>query len=75
MTDIINHCEKTCWEDLKTVLYRVAGVQVHEYQGNVGNYEGPSIRKILKRLGDLENYLEDADKKLYLEAYGFQDCF
>ena len=68
VNDIINHCEKTCWEDLKTVLYRVAGVQVHEYQGKVGNYEGPSIRKILKRLGDLENYMEDADKKLYLEA-------
>ena len=53
VNDIINHCEKTCWEDLKAVLYRVSGVQVHEYQGKVGNYEGPSIRKILKKLGAL----------------------
>ena len=68
VNDILNHCEKTCWEDLKTVLHRVAGVQVHVYQGKVGNYEGPGIRKILKNLKNLENYKDDDDKRLYLET-------
>lgn len=68
VNDIINHCEKTCWEDLKIVLYRVAGVQVHEYQGKVGNYEGPSIRKIFKKLEVLEIYKEDSDKEMYLDT-------
>lgn len=68
VNELINHCEKTCWPLLKTVLAEVAGVQVHVYQGKVGNYEGPSIRKIFKKLGSLEQYKEEEDKKMYLDT-------
>ena len=68
VNEMINNCEKTCWPLLKSVLAEIVGVQVHVYQGKVGNYEGPSINKIFKKLSLLEHFKVDEDKRMYLEA-------
>ena len=62
--DLINSCEKRCWPDMKSVLQDKVGVQVHVYQGKVGNYEGPSLRKIFKKL----EIMLEGTRKLYYDA-------
>ena len=67
MNEVLNHCEKN-WPELKSVLKAVAGVEVHVYQGQVGNYEGPSIRKIFKKLESIKPHMEEGDKRLYYKT-------
>ena len=54
---IVNFAEKTEWPEIKTILEKVAGVQVHVYQGKVGNYQGPEIHKIFRNLSKLEPHM------------------
>lgn len=61
VNEVLNHCEKN-WPELKSVL------KVHVYQGKVGNYEGPSIRKIFKKLESIKPHMEEGDKRLYYET-------
>ena len=67
--ELINHCEKKCWPELKSVIETVVGVKAHVYQGKVGNYEGPSIRKIFRKLGTLKPFMQEGDKKLYYDTF------
>ena len=55
--ELINFLQKTMWPEVKEVLRDRLGVQCHVYQGKVGNYEGPSIHKILNNLETLEQYM------------------
>jgi hypothetical protein len=55
--EIVNHAEGTCLPQLKQLFSEVANVQVHVYMGKVGNYEGPSIRKIFRHLEELKPHL------------------
>ena len=66
--EVINHCEKTCWPEVKDVLSDRVGVQVHVYQGKIGNYEGPSLQKIFCKLSSLEEFIVDEPKKLYFQT-------
>ena len=55
--EVSNFAEKTVWPDIKNVFEKVAGVQVHVYQGKVGNYQGPEIHKIFRNLDKLEPHM------------------
>ena len=66
--EVINHSEKTCWSKVKDVLSDRVGVQVHVYQGKIGNYEGPSLQKIFRKLSSLEEFIVDEPKKLYFQT-------
>ena len=66
LNEILNFVEKTAWPEVKQVLKDVVGVDFHIYQGKVGNYEGPGLRKILRNLNKLEPYLLGGSlKRLY----------
>ena len=54
LNEVINYLERTQWPEVKKVLQDVAGVQFHIYMGKIGNYEGPSIHKILRNLDKLQ---------------------
>lgn len=66
--ELFNHCEKKCWPELKSVVETVVGVKVHMYQGKVGNYEGPSIRKIFRKLDTLRPLMQEGEKRLYYDT-------
>ena len=68
--EVINFAEKTCLPEVKGLLKTVAGVQTHEYQGKVGNYEGPSIRKIFRKLEELQTHLQvnNQDQQLFIDT-------
>ena len=57
LNEIINFLEKTLWPEVKNVLKNVIGVEFHVYMGKVGNYEGPSLNKLLRNLDMLEPYM------------------
>ena len=67
LNEVLNYCKKYSWPDLKAVLHTVVGVQVHVYQGKIGNYEGPNIQKILRKLDSLEPHMT-GDHRLYYNA-------
>ena len=56
VNEIFNFCESHGWPEIKAVLKEVAGVEVHMYMGKVGNYEGPSIRKVFRKLDELKQH-------------------
>ena len=61
--------------NFKAVLYHVAGVQVHEYMGKIGNYQGPEIYKILQNVNKLEEHMnQDPALMLYFHTFvAFKD--
>ena len=68
VNEVINYCESKSWPEIKTVLKDIAGVQVHEYMGKVGNYEGPSIRKVFRKLDILKEQMVTNPRVLYYNA-------
>ena len=48
--ELLNFLVKTQMPELKQLLAALIGVKVHEYQGKIGNYQGPEIHKILRNL-------------------------
>ena len=73
--EIVNFLEKTDWPEIKMVLRHELGVKNHVYQGKVGNYEGPSIHKVLRNLHKLEPYMPEGSKlHLYYNTFvAFKD--
>ena len=65
INEVINFCENHDWKEIKAVLKTVAGVEVHEYMGKAGNYEGPSIRKVFRKLSILKEHMQSSPKVLY----------
>lgn len=65
LNEVFNHCEKDCWPEIKEVFGEVAGAVVHMYQGKIGNYQGPQIRKIFRKLDSLRPLMLDERKNLY----------
>ena len=68
VNEVLNHCEKTVWPEMKTELHNVTGAQAHEYMGKVGNYEGPNIKKIFRKLDELKPYMLEGRKLDYHNA-------
>ena len=66
LNEVINYLEKTQWPEVKKVLRDVAGVQFHTYMGKIGNYEGPSIHKILRNLDKLQPLMNGSNMQPYL---------
>ena len=72
--EIINYLEKTQWPEAKNMLRDVAGVQFHIYMGKVGNYEGPSIHKILRNLDKLNPFMDGSSMQPYYSTFlAFRD--
>ena len=67
VNELLNHCEKS-WPELKAVLKSVVGVEVHVYQGKVGNYEGPSIRKIFRKLEAIKPHMEEGEMRPFYDT-------
>ena len=63
--EVINFCEGSDWKEIKAVLKEKCGVQVHEYMGKVGNYEGQELRKILRKLEILKDEMLIHPRNLY----------
>ena len=68
VNELINFCKIHCWPDIKDVLRDKLGVQFHVYMGTVGNYEGPSIRKIFRKLDSIKKHMEISSRKLFYDA-------
>ena len=68
VNELINFCESSNWPEIKDVLKTVAGVQVHVYMGKLGNYEGPSIRKVFRKLDSLKEHMVTSPKVLFYNA-------
>ena len=58
--EIVNYAEQTILPNIKQLFNDVAGVQVHVYQGRVGNYQGPMIGKIFRHLPELKHHLQSS---------------
>ena len=65
LNEVINHCEKDCWPEIKAVMGEVVRAMVHVYQDKIGNYQGPQIRKIFRKLDILKPLMLDERKILY----------
>ena len=66
--EVINFCEGSDWKEIKAVLEEKCGVQVHEYMGKAGNYEGPELRKILRKLEILKDEMLNHPRNLYYDV-------
>ena len=69
LNEVINYLEKTQWPEVKKVLQDVAGVQFHTYMGKIGNYEGPSIHKILRNLDKLQPLMNGSKIQPYFTTF------
>ena len=68
--EIVNYAEQTILPQLKQLFSQVAGVQVHVYQGKVGNYQGPMIGRIFHHLPKLKPHLQSSPEvKLYFATF------
>ena len=69
VNDVINFMEKTCWNDVKAVIYQLYGIKPHSYQRKERNDQGPEIRHILRNLARLTPIMQvDVNKSMYLDS-------